>query len=154
MGAGNNYSKGATGGTINHSHTISHTHNSDHWHYVNNHSHNMDHHHYLNGSTNNSDIDGNDFGFGSNPIQMNWATSSDRNLPIYNPHSHTVGIWSGDTYNTDNGTRRSNTGDSGGQTGWMSAGSGGTTTGEPNRGDSGSTDNLPPYYALAYIMRL
>ena len=141
VGAGNNYSVDATGGSadailVSHSHTVNNhshsfsanTNNNTHNHGINDsgHTHTMD----VYGS---DDESGNPAKFGAtrvpeseeNPFATASTNSSTTSISIQNDsHNHSV---SGTTGNSNPGTN--------------------------SQGESGTNKNLPPYYALCYIIK-
>ena len=180
IGAGNNYAVNATGGSANstlvsHSHTVdNHTHGDGSL-SVDNHTHNngslsVSNHTHGSGSlgTNNGGNHSHSYS------RLNSTSSYNRGVPIGSGgsagssfgtqntnnggnHSHNVnGSTGGSSPGVSGSTGGSSpgvSGNTGGSSPGVSGSTGGSAPGTNSQGSSGNNTNLPPYYALCYIMK-
>ena len=192
IGAGNNYSVNATGGSANstlvsHSHTVdNHTHGDGSL-SVDNHTHNdgslsVSNHTHGSGSLSVSNHTHGSGSLGTNNSgnhshsysRLNSTSSYNRGVPIGSggsagssfgtqntnnggSHSHNVnGSTGGSSPGVSGSTGGSSpglSGSTGGSSPGVSGSTGGSSPGTNAQGSSATNTNLPPYYALCYIMK-
>ena len=155
IGAGSTYDVNQTGGSknasvIDHTHSISHTHSMSHTHGMThthgagsydtdtqgNHSHTQDAHrpYYDN----------------EDPGMDGWAMSTSGQEGSNVQVGNTTGNHTHDISGTSGGSSSSNTG---GSSSSNTGNASNSNTGDASSGVSGTDKNLPPYYALCYIMK-
>ena len=155
IGAGDDYSVDATGGSknasvIDHTHNISHTHSHSHTHGMS-HTHGAgsydtdtqgNHQHTQDAHTPSYDSE--------DPGMDGWAMSTGTQVGTNNNVGNTTGNHTHDISGTSGGASSSNTG---GASSTNTGGASTSNTGDASSGVSGTDKNLPPYYALCYIMK-
>jgi len=158
VGAGSNYNPGDTGGSadatlVSHSHTVNnHTHGDGSL-VVDNHTHGVNINTNNNSHTHNHVFPGDDQLGGQGNNRGGWTNRTTATMP-YDANSSTSG--NGRIYRTsdDSHTHSHNVnGNTGGSAPGISGSTGGSAPGTNSQGSSASNANLPPYYALCYIMK-
>ena len=158
VGAGNNYNPSDTGGSadatlVSHSHTVdNHTHGDGSL-VVDNHTHGVNINTNNNSHTHNHVFPGDDQLGGQGNGRGGWTNRTTASMP-YDARSSTSG--SGQIYRTsDNSHTHSHNvnGNTGGSAPGISGSTGGSAPGTNAQGSSATNANLPPYYALCYIMK-
>ena len=158
VGAGSNYNPGDTGGSANatlvsHSHTVdNHTH-GDGTLVVDNHTHGVNINTNNNSHTHNHVFPGDDQLGGQGNGRGGWTNRTTANMP-YDARSSTSG--GGKIYRTSDNTHTHShnvNGNTGGSAPGISGSTGGSAPATNSQGSSATNANLPPYYALCYIMK-
>jgi hypothetical protein len=156
VGAGSNYNPGDTGGadsvTLTTAQLASHSHGDGSL-VVDNHTHGVNINTNNNSHTHNHVFPGDDQLGGQGNGRGGWTNRTTGTMP-YDARSSTSG--NGQIYRTsDNSHTHSHNvnGNTGGSAPGISGSTGGSAPGTNSQGSSATNANLPPYYALCYIMK-